>query len=298
MTLTAPHAVRSLAHACCVITGATAGIGQATALALAPHGARLVVIGRDATRARATAAAACEAGAASVDVVLGDLSSQREVCRVADEVLARHPRIDTLVNNAGALFIRRQTSVDGLEMTWAVNHLAPFLLTSLLLGALRTGAPARIVNVSSGQHAGGRLDFDDPCRHTSGAAYAQSKLANILFTLGLARRVDASTVTTCALRPGRAASQFGFNNGWRWHLARVVAHRRAASCDVAGRAVAALVLNPDLSRWHGQYFDEGQIAAPAPHARDEDAAERLWALSTRMIVDAEARRRLAVAYTE
>lgn len=288
-TIVQPH-IRSISNACCVITGGTGGIGQATALALAPHGVHLVLIGRDAARAHSTAAAARKAGASGVDVILADLSSQREVCRAADEISARHGRIDTLVNNVGGLFIRRQVSVDGLEMTWALNHMAPFLLTNLLLGQLRAGAPSRILNVSSGQHSHGRLDFENPSQHTSLAAYAQSKLANILFTRALAKRLDSSAVTACAMRPGRAASQFGFNNGWLWRVVRPFMHRRAAPCELAGSAVAGLVLDPHLSRGHGSYFDRQEVADPAPQAYDVGAADRLWELSASMIVDPQARR--------
>jgi len=195
-----------------LITGGTGGIGRATALGMAGMGAHLAITGRDRPRADQVAREINAAGGGNVDVFVADLSAQAEVRRLADEVLQRLTRIDVLVNNVGGYWNTRHVTADGLERTFAVNHLAPFLLTSLLLGRLKQSAPARVVTVSSNMQAIGRIDFDDLQgeRSYSGArAYNQSKLANVLFTYELARRLQATSVTANALHPGVVSTSFG-----------------------------------------------------------------------------------------
>ena len=176
-----------------LITGGTSGIGKATAIGLASMGARVGITGRDRDRAdEAAAAIARESGNPAVDVFVADLSSQAEVRRLAGEVLAAYPRLDVLVNNVGGYWDTRHVTVDGLEHTFALNHLAPFLLTNLLLERLKQSAPARVVTVASGAHTMGRIDFDDlqgERSYSGSRAYNQSKLANVLFTYELARRL-------------------------------------------------------------------------------------------------------------
>ncbi len=182
-----------------LVTGGTSGIGGATAAALAALGARVGIVGRDTQRTRAHAEAIqAQTPGAQVDVFVADLAEQAQVRRLAQDVLAAYPRLDVLVNNAGGFWSTRQTTVDGLERTFALDHLAPFLLTNLLLDRLRDSAPARVVTVSSGAHSAGRIDFDDlqgERRYSGMQAYSQAKLANVLFTYELARRLAGSGAT-------------------------------------------------------------------------------------------------------
>jgi len=268
-----------LAGKLCVVTGGTSGIGRATAILLARAGASLVLVGRSAAHGREAVAAAKGAGAPTVDVLLGDLSERDEVRRIADQILTRHPRVHALVNNAGALFLRRKLSADGVEMTWALNHLSYFLLTELLHDRLLESAPARVVNVASEAHASGFIKLDDPGRLTGASAYQQSKLANVLFTRALAKRLQGTGVTANAVHPGRVDSGFGYNNGWIWRLIRPIVHRNTITPAEAANAVARLVTDPRLDAVSGRYFDTGYEAAPAPQAMDDALAERLWRLS-------------------
>jgi NAD(P)-dependent dehydrogenase (short-subunit alcohol dehydrogenase family) len=192
----------------CLITGATSGIGRATAMGLANMGASVVMVGRDRGRGEAALAEIKQKSTnASVDLMLADLSSQEEIRRLADEFKEAYPRIDVLINDAGLFRSKRITTADGLEMTFAVNHLAYFLLTNLLLDVLKASAPSRIVNVSSGDHTNGTIDFDDlqgQKGYKGAKAYSQSKLANVLFTYELARRLEgpASQPTACTPERG------------------------------------------------------------------------------------------------
>ena len=194
----------------CLITGATSGIGRATATALAGMGASLVLVARDRARGEETAAQiAQQTGNRAVTLLFGDLSSQAAVRRVAAEFLASEQPLHVLINNAGVVNLQRSVTVDGIETTFAVNHLAYFLLTNLLLDRLIGSAPARIVNVSSDAHKFGPLDFDDlenTRRYRAMRVYGQSKLANILFTGELARRLAGSGVTANSLHPGAVAT--------------------------------------------------------------------------------------------
>src|SRR6266702_2016460 len=195
-----------------LITGGTGGIGKATAIGLATLGARVGITGRDLAR---TGQVAAEIRAASgnpaVDGFAADLSSQAEVRRLAVAILDAYPRLDVLVNNVGGFWAHRHVTADDLEHTFAVNHLAPFLLTNLLLVRLTASAPARVVTVASGAHARGRIDFDDlqgERSYSAQRAYSQSKLANVMFTYELARRMEGTGVTATALHPGVVRTGF------------------------------------------------------------------------------------------
>jgi NAD(P)-dependent dehydrogenase (short-subunit alcohol dehydrogenase family) len=196
-----------------LVTGGTGGIGKATAVGLAGMGARVGITGRDRIRAEAAAAdIRAASGNPAVDLFTADLSSQAQVRRLAGEVLDAYPRLDVLINNVGGFWAHRNVTVDGLEHTFAVNHLAPFLLTHLLLDRLRASAPARVVTVSSGAHVTGRIDFDDlqgSASYSGQRAYAASKLANIMFAYELARRLDGTGVTATVLHPGVVRTNFG-----------------------------------------------------------------------------------------
>jgi NAD(P)-dependent dehydrogenase (short-subunit alcohol dehydrogenase family) len=201
-----------------LITGATNGIGLAAAEALAAFGANLAIVGRSKTRTRIAAARIRAAGRreATVATFIADLSSQVSVRRLAAEVLARYPRLDVLVNNAGAMYGTRQLTKDGIELTWAVNHLAPFLLSKLLLHRLKESAPARIITTASQAHYGAHIPFDDLNAERSYRGfgrYCETKLANLLFTIELARRLDGTGVTANCFHPGLVATGFNRNNG-------------------------------------------------------------------------------------
>ncbi|WP_295815850.1 SDR family oxidoreductase [uncultured Deinococcus sp.] len=256
-----------------LVTGATNGIGLETARELVQRGARVTIVGRNPDR---TAQVASAIGAA--DTVIADLSELRQVRRAAAEITARHGQLDVLVNNAGALFNTRQETREGIEMTWALNHLSPFLLTHELLPLLRRGATPRVVTVSSGAHAMGRIRFDDPefrRGYRGWPAYAQSKLANILFTRELARREPWLQANT--LHPGLVASGFGSHQGGTFsQVYRVV--DRFSLTPVQG-AQTTIHLAADPVAVSGRYFVTSREVRPAPHALDDGAALRLWDIS-------------------
>jgi retinol dehydrogenase-12 len=266
-----------------LVTGATNGIGRVTAGELARRGARVLFVARDRARGEATLAEIREAsGGRPTDLLLADLSSQREVRRLAQEVRERTPRLDLLVNNAGAIFDERAVSADGLEMTFALNHLAYFLLTLELLPILEEGSASRIVNVSSVAHERGSIDFDDlqaERGYSMWRAYQQSKLANVLFTRELARRLGGRGVTTNALHPGVIASGFGRNG--RGFFSRFVALGAPllASPERGARTTIHVATAPELAGVTGRYFSGCREKTPSKAAQDDAAALRLWQIS-------------------
>jgi NAD(P)-dependent dehydrogenase (short-subunit alcohol dehydrogenase family) len=268
-----------------VITGATNGIGLAAAVELARRGALLTLVARRQSRA-ADAVRRIQAArdGASADVLLADLGSQADVRRLATELLARYPRIQVLVNNAGAIYSRRQLSPDGIELTWAVNHLAPFLLTTLLLDRLKASAPARIVTTSSGAHQRATIPFDDLTanRGAGGAGfprYGETKLANILFTTELARRLDGTGVTANAYHPGFVASGFNRNNGFMMRIGMALTRPFARSAEKGAETLVWLVDSEEAGQFNGGYFLDLRPATPSAAAQDTQAARRLWRLS-------------------
>ena len=269
-----------------LVTGATSGIGRVAARELAARGAQVILHGRDSERAEQTRRAIIErVPSASVDVVLADLASQAEVRRLAAEVRQRFPGLDVLVNNAGATFGRRLETVDGLEMTLALNHLAPFLLTNLLLDLLRRNAPARVVTVASGAHQRSALDFDDlqNRRGYSGfRVYGQSKLCNLYFTYELARRLEGSGVTANALHPGFVATSFGRREGGLMGLLMPIAHRFAISPEEGARTIVYLAASPQVEGVSGKYFFQERPIASSAESYDAEAARRLWKASAEL----------------
>jgi NAD(P)-dependent dehydrogenase (short-subunit alcohol dehydrogenase family) len=270
-----------------VVTGATSGIGRATALGLATMGAHLAIVGRDAQRTETSAREIRSAGGGRVDAFVADLSSQAEVRRLADELLGELPRVDVLVNNVGGYWDTRHVTADGLERTFALNHLAPFLLTNLLLGRLSAGAPARVVNVSSNAQSAGRIAFDDlqDEREYSGSrAYSQSKLANVLFTYQLARRLRGTAVTANALHPGVASTSFGAEDPGA--VQRLVVPFMRPFMKTATRAAATSIRvasAPDLDGVSGRYFVGGTSKKSSSRSRDEATAVRLWQVSADLV---------------
>ena len=272
-----------------VVTGASAGIGLYTALGLARQGMRVVLVGRDPARTeRARRLVAERSGSGALDTALADLASLAAVRRLADALLADYERIDLLVNNAGLISPHFQLSEDGYELTVAVNHLAPFLLTNLLLDRLRASAQtnrmARIVTVASQAHRGARLNIaalTRPQDWTPLSAYGCSKLCNVLFTRALARRLDATQVTTVCLHPGIVATAIGDRGtiagfGWRLIKPFLISPERGAATSLFLAAV------PDPTPFHGAYVVGKRIAKPDAAARDDRLAEELWAESARL----------------
>ena len=278
---------RPLAGRTVLITGATSGIGKATAAGLAAMGASVAITGRDPRR---TEAAACEvrsAGGGRVDAFVADLSAQVEVHRLADEVLQRLPRLDVLINNVGGYWNTRHVTADGLERTFALNHLAPFLLTNLLLDRLTESSPARVITVSSHAHTTGQIHFDDLQgeRTYSGArAYNQSKLANVLFTYELARRLEGTSVTANALHPGVVRTSFGAEDpGYAQRLA-VPLMRPFMKSPHAGAATSVnLASAAELERVSGEYFANSKPRRSSERSYDASASARLWAVSRGLV---------------
>jgi retinol dehydrogenase 14 len=271
-----------------LVTGGTGGIGMATAAALAALGARVGITGRDQARAAAAAAGIRAAtGNPAVDVFTADMSVQAEVRRLAAQVADTYPRLDVLVNNVGGFWAHRHVTADGLERTFALNHLASFLLTNLLLDRLTASAPARIVTVSSGAQARGRIDVDDlqgEQNYSGQRAYSQSKLANVMFTYELARRLEGTGVTATVLHPGVVRTSFGAEDQAA-HFAFVIRAARPFMKTPAQGAVTPVYLasSPQVEGVTGQYFANRKPKTSAYADRDTAAAARLWQASSDLV---------------
>jgi retinol dehydrogenase 14 len=279
---------RPMAGKTVLITGGTGGIGRATAIGLASLGARVGITGRDRARAEAAAAAiAKESGNPAIDVFVADMSSQAEVRRLAAEVLAAYPKLDVLINNVGGFWSHRHVTADGLEHTFALNHLAPFLLTSLLLDRLRMSAPARIVTVASAAQGMGAIDFADLMgerKYSGQSAYNQSKLANVMFTYELARRLDGSGVTATVLHPGMTNTSFSSEDPSRL-LAPLVAVMRPFMRKPAKGAETPIFLasSPDVAGITGKYFADLAEKEPNTTSHDRATTGRLWEISADLV---------------
>jgi retinol dehydrogenase 14 len=278
----------SMAGKTVLVTGGTGGIGKATASGLAVLGADVAVTGRD--RARSEAAAESIRAASGNDGVrafAADLSVQSEVRRLTADVLDTYPRLDVLVNNVGGFWAHRHVTADGLEHTFAVNHLAGFLLTNLLLDRLKASAPSRVVTVSSGAQSMGTIDFDDlqgERRYSGQRAYNQSKLANVVFTFELARRLEGSGVTATVLHPGVVRTAFSAEDPapfLRWLLP--LARRFMKSPAAGARTSIYLASSPDVEGVSGAYFANGKAKSANKSAYDSAMAARLWQVSADLV---------------
>lgn len=267
-----------------VITGATSGIGEVAAIRLAEQGARIVFTARDKARAEATMKKLHRAnGAAEHAVHLGDLSLLADMKRVAGEI-GREPQIDVLINNAGALFNTRQETGDGLERTFALNHMSYFVITNLLLPQLKAGA--RIVSTASGAHRRAQLDFADLQSrqgYSGFAVYSKSKLCNVLFNRELARRIAGSGVTANCLHPGFVATRFGDQSGGLMStLVRLAKPLRGISPEEGARTITYLASSPNVADVSGAYFYESKIDLPSAEARSDRDAKKLWDASAQI----------------
>ena len=271
----------------CLITGATAGIGLVTATELARMGCAVTIVGRNQAKCAATVGAIkAETQNQSVDYLVADLSSQDEVRQLADMVKERHSKLDVLINNAGAINFLRSRTVDGFESTFAVNHLAYFLLTNLLSGLLISSAPARVVNVSSDSHRQARTmnvdDLPDPKRYFGHRAYARSKLCNVLFTCELERRLEGTGVTANALHPGLVSTNIMANNGLLGKISNFILGFRGISVEQGAKTPIYLASSLEVEGVTGKYFVKNAVVPSSEASYDEAAAGRLWELSARL----------------
>ena len=271
-----------------LVTGGTSGIGRAAAIALASMGARIGISGRDPNRTVAAAdTIARQTGNHGIDAFVADMSSQAEVRRLADEVLVTYPRLDVLLNNVGGFWAHRHVTADGLEHTFALNHLAPFLLTNLLLDRLIASAPARVVTVSSGAQSMGKIDFDDLMgeRQYSGQrAYNQSKLANVMFTYELARRLAGTSVTATALHPGMTSTSFSSDDPSRIFAPLVRLMRPFMKTPDRGADTPVyLSSSAHAEGLTGLYFADRRPKRSNDASYDANATARLWRASAELV---------------
>jgi NAD(P)-dependent dehydrogenase (short-subunit alcohol dehydrogenase family) len=279
----------SLSNKICLITGATSGIGRATAIAVAETGAIIILVGRNEWKAaEVLREIRARIGNNNVEFLRADLSKQQEVRELAKNVASRYDKLDILVNNAGARFNGYRESADGIEITFATNHLGAFLLTSLLLEPLKRSSGARIITVSSGAHHGVSNEFKahwEPGTYDRRVAYGQSKLANMMFTYELARRLAGTSVTANAFDPGGVATNLGRNNGllaWARHLVYYARKGELLSPRQGADTVVYLASSPEVEGMTGKYFFQRKPVTSSETSYDEQAAKRLWELSERL----------------
>jgi NAD(P)-dependent dehydrogenase (short-subunit alcohol dehydrogenase family) len=273
----------------CLITGANSGIGKATALGLASMGATVVMVVRDQSKGEAAQKEIKEqSGNANVDLLVADLSSQQAIRQLAEDFKQRYNRLDVLINNAGAILLSRKETVDGLEWTFAVNHLAPFLLTNLLLDILKNSAPSRIVIVGSGAHEIGYIDMNDlqsKKRYRAMRVYGQSKLAVLLFTYELAKRLQGTGVTVNCLHPGFVATNIGQGdvNEFLRKLGNFFVSRLGISPEKGAETSLYLATSPDIEDVSGKYFVKCVPKRSAEISYDQVLQKQLWEESERLV---------------
>jgi len=269
-----------------MVTGATSGIGEIAAHNLASMGASLTIVARNEEKAKATQASIQQQTSNQPDILIADLSVQSQIRQLAADFQEKHEHLDVLVNNAGVFNLSRTESADGFEMTWATNHLNYFLLTNLLLDSLKASNKARIVNVASDAHKGGEIFFDDPNLtddYSSWKAYSQSKLANIMFTYELTRRLEGTQVTANSLHPGFVRTGFAKNNGWFSRLIMPIVGLAAISPEKGAETMTYLAAAPDVDGVTGKYFDKKKAVSSTKISYDEAAQKRLWGISAEMV---------------
>ena len=275
-----------------LITGSTNGIGRASAEGLAQTGATVIVTGRSEARCYSVVETIRNAGKGQTDYLIADLSDLDQVRHLAQQFQQRYSRLDVLINNAGAYYVKRQISPDGIELTFALNHLSHFLLTVLLLDMLKETAArygeARTINVSSVSHASGKINFDDFQSDRSYGrfgfdAYTNSKLANVMFTFELARQLQGTSVTANALHPGLVSSGFGTNNFKFMRLAMKLFGLIALTPEAGAKNSIYLAAYPDVRGVSGQYYVKNKPVKAAAQAYDEQAQRNLWNISLKLV---------------
>jgi NAD(P)-dependent dehydrogenase (short-subunit alcohol dehydrogenase family) len=270
----------------CLVTGGTSGIGAAAALQLARLGSTVIIAGRSADKcSRQVENIKHSIPGARVDFLLADFSSQKQVRQLAKDFAERYSRLDVLINNAGAIFANRMVSVDGLEMTFALNHMSCFLLTNLLLDRLKASKSARIVMVSSAAHKHSSINFEDlqsELHYDRIQTYAKSKLANIYFTYALARRLEGTSITANALHPGSVATNLGGNNSWLKTKLRNLLKPGMISPEEGAKTIVYLAASPDVEGMTGQYFYDCRTIRSSEESYNKETAEKLWMLSEKL----------------
>ena len=272
----------------CMITGATSGIGQATAMALAGAGAKVFLVCRNEDKGLATKQKIVkQSGSEKIELLIGDLASLEDVRKIAADFLARNEKLHILINNAGVITTQRQTSKDGFELMFAVNHLAHFLLTNLLLDRMKSSEPARIINVSSGAHGFIKgIKFDDLQSESSFSTmrdYGHSKLCNLLFTVALDNLLNSSRITVNAVHPGAVSTGLGTQNGWFAKLVFAILRPFFRSPEQGAATSVMLATDPKLDTTSGKYFYNCKISTPKPWALDNNAAAELWKVSQKLV---------------
>lgn len=279
---------KSMSNKICVVTGATSGIGKETAMALVLKGSFVIIVGRDVKKCKATVnKIKLLTGSVLIDYLCYDLSDLKQVRNLAKVLKQNYDHIDVLVNNAGGYFIKRYESVDGYEMNLALNYLSPFLLVSLLMDLLEKSDRGRIINVSSGAHVQGKIQFDDlqSKRQFNGfKSYAQSKLALILFTYELDRKLKNTNISVNAMDPGIVATNFGKNNGLlRFFLRRLIKGRNDISAAEGAETVIFMATSPEISNIRGGYFIKNKQVKSSEDSYDQELAKELWEVSENLI---------------
>ena len=268
----------------CLVTGATDGIGKVSARVLAENGAKVIIVGRNPEKsATVLAELKSSSGNENIDLLIADLAVMQEVRDLAEQVISRYHRLDILLNNAGGYFAKHELTSDGLERTFALNHMSYFLLTNKLMELLKSSAPARIVNVSSGAHYGVDMDFENlngEQEYKAWKAYQKSKLANVLFTYELLKKVPADITVNC-LHPGFVATNFGHNNGGFIGPVLKIAQRISAIDPEEGAKTSIFLCSaPEVKGVSGKYFYKCQPKTSSRESRNMDTGKRLWQISS------------------
>ena len=276
----------NMAEKVCLVTGGNSGIGKSVALGLAKMGATVVVVSRNKEKGETAVTDTVEkSGNNNVELIQADMSSQNSIHQLVNEFRARHEKLHLLINNAGVYLTKRSETEDGLESTFAVNHLGPFLLTSLLVDILKASAPSRIVNVTSDAHKGARVNFDDlqgERKFSGWQAYGQSKLAMILYTRGLAKKLEGTGVTVNSAHPGVVRTNFAKNNGGLVMLGFRFLGMFFISPESAAKRILYVATSPDLEGVTGKYFTKMHEVKSSQESYDDDSARRLWQISEQL----------------